>query len=369
MSCFILPSFSEDTPNKIGNGIKVSGKNSLIKIDYNGFRVAIADEPIDAKVDGKKLFCFRVDNAVDSEMIFGFTPMETFDSNRKAHFGWNGFTGAGLYSYNGHLCYPVNKDHNIIDGKVSEKAKEIIVILDVSNNGTNKEICFLCDGNKSKSSDVSEYLKGDRLFPAFCLAYDNQQITAIPIEQIKIRTPEIEELIKEHQQQQNPIQIPLLPSVSKETNNQVIAQLRQQISDDQRILIQEKDKQIQEMRKSCEETRKDFLKQLEVKEKQSEESRKDLLKQLEETRKDFLKQIEMKEKQVESKDQQLQREREIANKQLELERAENQQLRNLLQHKKDEMSAMEIYYLKRESGQRREREEEFKVKEEPKQDE
>jgi hypothetical protein len=33
------------------------------------------------------------------------------------------------------------------------------------------------------------------------------------------------------------------------------------------------------------------------------------------------------------------------------------------------MSAMEIYYLKRESGQRRERGEEFKVKEEPKEDE
>jgi hypothetical protein len=34
------------------------------------------------------------------------------------------------------------------------------------------------------------------------------------------------------------------------------------------------------------------------------------------------------------------------------------------------MSAMEIYYLKRESGQRREREEaEFKVKEEPKENE
>jgi hypothetical protein len=87
---------------------------------------------------------------------------------------------------------------------------------------------------------------------------------------------------------------------------------------------------------------------------------------MDEFRKDFLKQLEMKEKQIESKDQQFQREREISNKQLELERAENQQLRNLLQHKKDEMSAMEIHYLKRESGQRREREEELKVKEEPK---
>jgi hypothetical protein len=74
---------------------------------------------------------------------------------------------------------------------------------------------------------------------------------------------------------------------------------------------------------------------------------------MDEFRKDFLKQIEMKEKRIESKDQQFQREREISNKQLELERAENQQLRNLLQQQKIEMSAMEIYYLKRESGQRR----------------
>jgi hypothetical protein len=57
MSYFILPSFSKDTPNKIGIGIDVSGKNTLIfKTSHNGFRVAIADEPIDAKVDGKKMF-------------------------------------------------------------------------------------------------------------------------------------------------------------------------------------------------------------------------------------------------------------------------------------------------------------------------
>ena len=77
----------------------------------------------------------------------------------------------------------------------------------------------------------------------------------------------------------------------------------------------------------------------------------------------------MKEKQLESKDHQFHREREISDTQLELERAENQQLRNLLQQQKLEMSAMEIYFLKRESGQRRDREEEFKVKEEPKEDE
>ncbi len=95
-----------------------------------------------------------------------------------------------------------------------------------------------------------------------------------------------------------------------------------------------------------------FLKQLESNEQRLDQK-------LGDSRNIFLKQLE------EARNE-LKLEREISNKQLDLERAENQQLRNLLQQQKLEMSAMEIYYLKRESGQRREREQEFKVKEEPK---
>jgi hypothetical protein len=40
------------------------------------------------------------------------------------------------------------------------------------------------------------------LFPAIVLGDKDQQITTIPIDQIKTRTPEIEDLIKEYQQQQ-----------------------------------------------------------------------------------------------------------------------------------------------------------------------
>ncbi len=354
MSSFVLPSFSPNTPNKIGNDIKVSGKNTLINTEnICRFRAAIADESIDTRVDGKKMFCVRADNArAFSCMMIGFTPMETFDSNTTAYFGSKeGFTGCGIRLHDGTLFYPVDKNHNIIDWNSSRKAKEIIVILTISNNGTKKEIRFLVDGHETKSTDVSEHLQGDFLFPAICLYIHNQQFTTIPIDQIEIRTPEIDELIKEYQQQQNKNQISLLPSVSSEINDQVISQLRQQISDYQRILIQEEEKQMQEMRKSYEEQ----LKHARL--------------QMDEFRRDFLKQVEMKEKQIESKDQQFQREREISNKQLEVERAENHQLRNLLQHKKDEMSAMEIYHLKRESGQRREREEEFKVKKERNEDE
>jgi hypothetical protein len=204
------PPFSEDTPNKIGNGIDVSGKHTLTKTENENSRVAIANEPIDAKVDGKKMFCVRVDNAVGSYIMIGFTPMETFDSTKEACFGSGDFNGTGMLLRDGDLHYPVDEYQNIIDDNISEKAKEIIAILEISNNGKKKEIRFLVDGNESKSSDVSEHLQGDFLFPAIFLHWcyavktsleKNQQITTIPIHQIEIRTPEIDELIYEYRQQ------------------------------------------------------------------------------------------------------------------------------------------------------------------------
>jgi hypothetical protein len=199
LSKFILPSFSKDTPNKISNNIKVSGKNTLTNTSQReNWSVAIADEPTDAKVDGKKMFCVRVEKAgSDSRMMIGFTPDETFDSTKEACFGYYGFKGCGLRLDDGHLYYPFDKHHDIIDKEISVKAKEIIVILIISNNGTKKEIRFLIDGKESISTDVSEYLKGDWVFPTICLMYKDQQVTTIPIDQIKIRTPEIDKLINQ----------------------------------------------------------------------------------------------------------------------------------------------------------------------------
>jgi hypothetical protein len=194
-------SFSPNTPNKIGKEIRVSGKNTLVRTG-NGWRAAIADGPIDAKVDGKRTFCVRVENAgSNSYMMIGVTPLETFDSNAFPSFGSKDFTGCGLGLFNGNLYFPVSEDHKI-DKEFCKNAKEIVIILTISNNGAKKYIRFLCDGNESKSTDVSEYLRGDRLFPALCMMEPNQRVTTFPIDQIKTRTPEIENLIKEYRQQQ-----------------------------------------------------------------------------------------------------------------------------------------------------------------------
>ncbi len=201
MSFFInLPTFSKETPNKIGNGIEVSKKNTLIKTEANSWhdtiaqtmqpswRVAIAELPIDAKIDGHHAFCVRIDNNNDAGILeIGLTSTESFDSTKRAFWGFNArdFTGCGLNLASGELCYKGSHWHNIIDVQISKTAKEIIVVLSISNNGEKKEIRFLCDGNKSDSTDVSKYLFGHRIFPAFFFVSQNQQVTTIPIDQLK----------------------------------------------------------------------------------------------------------------------------------------------------------------------------------------
>jgi hypothetical protein len=213
MSAFIdPPSFSKETPNKVGNEIEVSGENTLIKTrccvatflrcGSAASSVAIADKPIDATINGKKIFCVRVDNAgVHPDIMIGFTPLKKFDSKTKAFFGYNGFKGCGLNLLTGKLFFPGTTNgfpyRNVIKQKISDKAKEIIVILTTSNNGTKKEIRFLCDGKESKSAAASNHLRGEKIYPAFCLHHQNQQVTTIPIQEITKRTPAVEVLLRE----------------------------------------------------------------------------------------------------------------------------------------------------------------------------
>ena len=126
------PSFSKTNPNKVADGIRFSGKNTLIKSeDGSTWRAAIADEPIDAKTDGKKMFCLRVDKSGSYFFVMiGFTAFEKFDLSKQVYFGYNDFSGCGLQLYNGQLYLPNDKQRKIIDEKKSIKAKEIIVILD-----------------------------------------------------------------------------------------------------------------------------------------------------------------------------------------------------------------------------------------------
>jgi hypothetical protein len=138
---FLPGSFSMNTPNKIGDGIDVPAANSLKRtLDGTRYRVAIANEAIDAKIDAKKVLCLRVDNLIDARIHIGFTLTETFDSNAEGYFGLENFTGAGLNLSSGNLTFPIQNTSKIMNEDLSKTAKEIIVILTISNNGAKKEV-------------------------------------------------------------------------------------------------------------------------------------------------------------------------------------------------------------------------------------
>ena len=183
---FLVRTFNKNPTTK-------PGENILIKKD-DVWRAAIADNPVETMTDGKQVFCVRVDTSINAEIMIGFTPIESFESNKATWFGHNGFVGAGICLNTGNVHYPLNKNHNIVDENISSKAKEAIAILWITDSGKTKKIQFIFDGHPSAIADVSDALKGDRLYPAIC-SVGVCHLTLLPIEQVKTRTEVINSLM------------------------------------------------------------------------------------------------------------------------------------------------------------------------------
>ena len=210
---------------------------------------------------------------------------------------------------------------------ITKKAKEIISILIISNNGRKKEVQWIVDGSEGPIHDVSyDFETANEMFPSISFCSQHDHLRMIPLDQVKSTSPKIEQLKKEfNNKNRNNVLPPVsAPSTSTAENDTLISQLREQVARSQDLVIHQNDNQMKQMR-------------------------------------------EMYEQQLKTKDDRT----DLFLKQLELERAEHQKTRNLLHQIKMELKDVELYYLRlhqNESGQRRQREgeEEFKVKEEPK---
>jgi hypothetical protein len=368
---FLLPRLDKSIRNKINNNIEVlSDHEAFHRVRSDFFESAIACDGFPSNRDGIFVCSLKIESAPNYvEVGLGFTSMATFDSSKNGCPSDNGMSGVAFTSHAGCLVggngdNPSHWKENYLPTAISRKAKEIVAIFTISQNGKKKFVQFVVDGNEGKSvqcRDDTFENGGNQIFPVVSMHFARDKITFIPFHQVQSNSPRIGALDIEFEKQQrcknNPPPPPpppppqTAPSVSNAMNDLAISRLRQRIDEEQKKQISVLEEQLKHARLQMDEFRKDFLKQLDLKTKGNDDSRRD-----------FLKQLETKDKQISS---QL--------SQLELERAEHQKTRNLLQKQKEEMKDMEIYYLKRESGQRRQREEEtatmkFKVKEEPKDD-
>src|SRR3989338_4973166 len=329
MTTFGVPSFTKNDAGKVSDTIEVRSEQVLVsKATDDSPHPAIAARGFPADRDGTYVFVTDIIRTMTNapRMGIGFTSTATRVSTKSSCPGthMNGIAvflvGCSIFGGNGvgdKLC------EEYLNGMITCKAKEIISILTISNKGAKKEVQFIVDGNAGPvhECDKKHFENGgSNIFPVVTLCEINQQLEFISFDQVMYRSPKIDEL----RQELNKSRHAFAPSTSTAENDALIAQLREATSRSQDALIQEKDDVIRNLREL-----------LSARDQQLSEI------------------YRLHRQHLDCKDQQLG-----------LERAEHQKTRNYLHQIRMEMKDMEIFFLK-ESGQRREREEEFEVKIEP----
>ena len=330
MTSFLVPSFNKNIPDKINNNIDVVSEHMLINKTHDlSAHPAIATRGFPANRDGTYVFVTYIEKIMNTPYIrIGFTSTAAHDSAKEGRpgYGMNGIclnlNTRSLWGGNG--VDDTQWQQKYLDRNIAKKAKEIISILKISNNGATKSVQFIVDGNEGPVHECArEHFEngGNEIFLVVTLYHKDQKLEFISFDKVKSRSPTIDALMKEFNRNK-PAVLSSAPSTSTAENDALISQLRDRISRSQDALIQEKDKQLKEMREMYE------------------------------------KQLAVKDQQLATKDQQ----RDLSNQQLELERVEHQKTRNLLHQIKMELKDVELYYLRlhqqNESGQRRQREDE-----------
>jgi hypothetical protein len=208
-SKFYFPSFNKNTPNKISTNVSVTG-TSVLKSPSNVGSFAISDLEIPANDEGRHIFALEIENRSSWPChTIGFTTMKTFDSNKSVQFGQDGFTGVGLYIFNGNVRSAAAGDVNVIHPSIAKTAEEVIVILTITESYDKKLLQFIVNGESSDPVDVSDDLVGEFVYPAISLHSAARKVTVIPIDQCQYRRGDAAALSKEYEKS---LKIPIGPS-------------------------------------------------------------------------------------------------------------------------------------------------------------
>jgi len=221
---------------------------------------------------------------------------------------------------------------------ITLKAKEIISILTISNEGAKKEVQFIIDGHEGPvhECDKKHFENGgNQIFPVVTLFSKDQKLEFISLDQVKYRSPKIAELMNEFNKLKSvPSSAPSTSSTAE--TDALISQLREAVSRSQAALIQEKDNGIRNIRELV--------------------SARD--RQLSEICRRHQQQLSAKDQQITANTQQCREQLDFYRQQFEVERAEHHTTRNCLRRATMHLRRDQSFYLKRcrkESGRRRQR--------------
>jgi hypothetical protein len=331
---FLVPAFDDVVENKLNQHLAIVSDHELIRSnvtgEHNSYNSAIAIDGFSAENDGTYIFAAKVINfaAHESDIGFGFSASETYHSELLGYPSIEGLSGVGLFFRDGDVCGGSNEDDKwqVRDDTFSRavllKTKEVISILTCSDKGECITVQFIVDGREGKIHDCppgtfqfdDDENPGKKIFPVVTLTDPGDRVKTIPFHEVQSRSPLIAQFMKEYEASAN-MSGSIIPSLSASNaeNDALIALLRHRQDEDQQTLIRT-------------------------------------------IRMNYEAKLLSAQTQAEMAEQELRLSAEILQTKLDLERAENQKLRNLLEQSTIERKEMELFYLKRESGQRRERE-------------
>lgn len=204
-----VPSFSATAASKVNKLIAVPSPHHLVRLASATHVPAIAEEPIPASVDGTHIFVTCIDDFAGFASInVGFTSTGNFDSDIELPTspGWGQLNGVCLYLNDGDLHGGTGDQYDKWDrayfslGTVSKVAVEVISVLTISDNGATRSVQFIVDGHdgpvyQCARTDFENRNGGSEIFPVVTLGRVNQAVHIIPFDQVKSKSPRIQELI------------------------------------------------------------------------------------------------------------------------------------------------------------------------------
>src|SRR3989338_39386 len=178
MAFCIVPSFNKNAANKINVCIGVVSEHVLLHHGPFGTHPAIAARGFPSDRDGTYVFVTHIGEIINDAPVItiGFTSTATHDSTKQGFPGF-GMNGIGLYLEKGTIWGGNGVDDKFwyqpyLNGMITRRAKEIISILTISNNGTKKFVQFIVDGNEGPvhECDKKHFENGgEEIFPVVTL--------------------------------------------------------------------------------------------------------------------------------------------------------------------------------------------------------
>ncbi len=211
-------------------------------------------EGFSSRRDGTIVFaakCDPVSAASPHSVIVGFSSYDG-KGNSPTNIGQE---NTALWDNEGIIWEANGKTCQTFDYLSSEtrQSKEVVCILTISNNGATKSVQFIVDGNEGAVLDCESetFDPVDKLFPVVKLWNKGDRVTMIPFNEVKSRSPRIDELRREFEDQK---------CFSKNLSAHVeskqaaaLSVLRQQLKEDQRMMIEELKKKFEERIEALEE--------------------------------------------------------------------------------------------------------------------